>query len=353
MISSRWPRPIGTIASIALRPVCSGSFTGWRSTTPGAMRSIGENCFGRDRALAVDRLAERVDDAAEQLVADRHRDDAAGALDRVAFLDLRELAEEHGADAVLFEVQRDAEHAVRELEHLAGHRVLDAVHARDAVADRDDAADFGDVDVDGEAADLVADDLGDLFGFDVHACLLSASWLSLDQRLFHLLQLRRDAAVVDRAADARDDAADDRRIDARLEHAPCGRSPAPAPARARAASSGASGDGGRHLARGRPSGDPCSALAIGAQRCSGSSTSRSRSASSTSSLRQRRGDRAGALEQRLDDAPASSRRNRRVRQHVRERLVPRTSRANCCELAPRPARASPPSFSATSNSARA
>ena len=31
----------------------------------------------RDRALAVDRLAERVDHAAEQLVADRHRDDAA------------------------------------------------------------------------------------------------------------------------------------------------------------------------------------------------------------------------------------------------------------------------------------
>ena len=44
MISSRWPRPIGTIASIAFSPVCSGSFTGWRSTTPGARRSIGENC---------------------------------------------------------------------------------------------------------------------------------------------------------------------------------------------------------------------------------------------------------------------------------------------------------------------
>ena len=121
-----------------------------------------------DRTLAVDRLAERVDDAAEQLVADRHRDDAAGPLDQVAFLDLLELAEQHGADALLFEVQRDAEHAVRELEHLAGHGVLDAVHARDAVADRDDAADFGDVDVDGEAADLLADDLGYLFGFDVH-----------------------------------------------------------------------------------------------------------------------------------------------------------------------------------------
>ena len=121
-----------------------------------------------DRALAVDRLAERVDDAAEQLLADRHRDDAARPLDEIAFLDLLELAEEHRADALLFEVQRDAEHAVRELEHLAGHRVLDAVHARDAVADRDDAADFGDVDVDGVAADLLADDLGYLFGFDVH-----------------------------------------------------------------------------------------------------------------------------------------------------------------------------------------
>ena len=122
----------------------------------------------QDRALAVDRLAERVDDAAEHLVADRHGDDAAGALDGVAFLDLLEVAEQHGADAVLFEVQRDAEHAVRELEHLAGHGALDAVHARDAVADRDDAADFGHVDVDGVAADLVANDLGDFVRSDVH-----------------------------------------------------------------------------------------------------------------------------------------------------------------------------------------
>jgi hypothetical protein len=39
MISSRWPRPIGISASIALMPVCSGSFTGWRSTMPGATMS--------------------------------------------------------------------------------------------------------------------------------------------------------------------------------------------------------------------------------------------------------------------------------------------------------------------------
>ena len=41
MISSRWPRPIGIIASIAFRPVCIGSVTGWRCTTPGALNSAG------------------------------------------------------------------------------------------------------------------------------------------------------------------------------------------------------------------------------------------------------------------------------------------------------------------------
>src|SRR5215472_9869863 len=39
MISSRWPRPIGVIASIALIPVCSGSLTFCRCTTDGACSS--------------------------------------------------------------------------------------------------------------------------------------------------------------------------------------------------------------------------------------------------------------------------------------------------------------------------
>ena len=124
--------------------------------------------LGRNRPLAVQRLTERVHHAAEHFVADRHRDDAAGAFDEIPFLDVLEFAEQHRADAFLLEVQRDAEHAVRELEHLARHRVVDAVHARDAVANRDDAADLGHVNVDGVAADLLADDFGYLFGFDVH-----------------------------------------------------------------------------------------------------------------------------------------------------------------------------------------
>ena len=47
MISSRWPRPMGMRASMALMPVCSGSFTGWRWTTPGA------NSTGRNSVVSI------------------------------------------------------------------------------------------------------------------------------------------------------------------------------------------------------------------------------------------------------------------------------------------------------------
>src|SRR4029450_10666475 len=93
-----------------------------------------------DRTLAVDRLTQRIDDAADQLFADRDGDDLVRPLDRVAFLDLRVVSEQHRADALFFEVERDAENAMRELEHLAGHGVFHSMHPRDAVADGDDRA---------------------------------------------------------------------------------------------------------------------------------------------------------------------------------------------------------------------
>ena len=61
-----------------------------------------------DVAHAVDRTAERVDDAADDLRADRHLEHARGAADLVAFLELEVVAEDDGADVVLFEVQREA-----------------------------------------------------------------------------------------------------------------------------------------------------------------------------------------------------------------------------------------------------
>ena len=41
MISSRWPRPMGMSASIALMPVWTGVSTPLRTMTPGAIRSTG------------------------------------------------------------------------------------------------------------------------------------------------------------------------------------------------------------------------------------------------------------------------------------------------------------------------
>jgi hypothetical protein len=98
---------------------------------------------GLDRPAVVDRLAERVHHAPDHRLAHRHRHDAARPPDFVAFLDFRVVAQQHRAHLVFFQVQRDPRHAVRKLDQLARHDLLQAVNARDAVADRDHRTDFG------------------------------------------------------------------------------------------------------------------------------------------------------------------------------------------------------------------
>ena len=167
MISSRWPRPIGISASIALMPVWTGVSTDWRTMTPGAIRSTAPGLRG-DRALVVERAAERVDDAAEQRLADRDLDDAAGRLDGVAFLDRGGVAEDDRADRLLLEVEGHAHHPARELEHLEGEGGVEAVDLGDAVADLDDGADAAGLDAGVERIDRRLDDAGDLVGADGH-----------------------------------------------------------------------------------------------------------------------------------------------------------------------------------------
>ena len=121
-----------------------------------------------DRALAVDRIAEAVDDAAEEAHADRHLDDGAGALDRVAFLDLAVGAEDDDADIVDLEVQRHAADAVLEGDHLAGLDVVQPVDAGDAVADGEHLPDLGDFRLAAEILDLLAQDGGDFCGPNIH-----------------------------------------------------------------------------------------------------------------------------------------------------------------------------------------
>ena len=95
-----------------------------------------------ERALAVDRLAQGVDHPAQQAVADRHVEDAAGGPHHLALFDVGHLAEHDRADRLLVEVEGQAQGAVLELEHLVHRRVGQARHPGDAVADLDDPADL-------------------------------------------------------------------------------------------------------------------------------------------------------------------------------------------------------------------
>ena len=136
---------------------------------PGAFTSTRLRSAPGDRALAVDRLAEPVDHAAEQRLADRHVHDAAGARDGVAFADLLVVAEDDDADVVGFQVQHHAAQAgAGELHHLAGHDVLQAEDAGDAVADGQHLAGLGDVGLGVERGDLLLQDLRDLGWADLH-----------------------------------------------------------------------------------------------------------------------------------------------------------------------------------------
>jgi hypothetical protein len=177
MISSRWPRPIGTMESTDLRPVCTGCDTDFRQITPGAIFSIGSESLAVDRALAVDGLAEGVHHAADQLGADRHFEDAARALDGVAFGDVLVFAENDRADGVALEVQREAEGVAGEFQHFALHDVGQAVHAADAVGHGDDGAFGAGRGSELQVLYLALDQVADFGGIELH--VLTPGFLAL------------------------------------------------------------------------------------------------------------------------------------------------------------------------------
>src|SRR4029078_13059333 len=84
--------------------------------------------------------------------------------DRLTLLDVLPLAEERCADVVLFEVEREADDAVLELEHLRRSPVLEPVDPGDAVADLEDGSDLGEIGLDVVLLDPLAQDRRDLFG---------------------------------------------------------------------------------------------------------------------------------------------------------------------------------------------
>src|SRR5439155_2336210 len=117
-----------------------------------------------DRALAVERVSERIDDATEQRLADWNARHTARSPHRLALADVLPLAEDSHADVVLLEVESDPDHVVLELQHLRGDVVLEPVDAGDAVADLEHGADLGQIGLDVVLLDPRLQDLRDLFG---------------------------------------------------------------------------------------------------------------------------------------------------------------------------------------------
>ena len=182
----------------------------------------GASLVGLDVAAAVDRLTQRVDDASEEGVTDGYRQHLAGALDLLALLDFLEVAEDHRADVVLVEVERNAEHAAGELQQLLRHHRREAFDVRDAVTGVDDNADLLAFGVGFEAGDILLDGALDLVCRDRQLCHgFSSSYFvvgrgvvgSFGQVGLGRCQLGRQRAVDHLVADGDRQAADQCRID--------------------------------------------------------------------------------------------------------------------------------------------
>ena len=93
---------------------------------------------GLNGALAVDRLAEHVNNAAEHSLANRNLKNLASGTYLVVFLNCGDVTEEYGANLIFFEVLHqtgnDTSIGSDELEKLARHRTLKAVDTRNTVA---------------------------------------------------------------------------------------------------------------------------------------------------------------------------------------------------------------------------
>ena len=111
-----------------------------------------------NRTFPVQGLAQGVNHAADQRIADRHGQQLAGPLDLITLFDFQILAENNHADRRLFKVENLPETAGLELNQLTSHGITQAVNASDAVAHFEHFADVRDVDLAAILRDFLLDD---------------------------------------------------------------------------------------------------------------------------------------------------------------------------------------------------
>ena len=134
MISSRWPRPMGIMESMALMPVCSGSLHVLAVDHARRRGLDGPEPFGRMGPLPSRGCPRGLTTRPSRASPTGTSTIRPVRLTRIALPDLGVGAQEDGTDVVLFQVEGHAVDAARELQKLAGHRVLQAPDPGHAVA---------------------------------------------------------------------------------------------------------------------------------------------------------------------------------------------------------------------------
>mmetsp|Transcript_34401 Transcript_34401/g.111950 ORF Transcript_34401/g.111950 Transcript_34401/m.111950 type:complete len:321 (+) Transcript_34401:990-1952(+) len=125
--------------------------------------------LGQDGSLAINRDAKGIDHASEQLGADGHVHDGAGALDAVALHNGAIVPEHDDTDVVRFQVQRHAFQATGELNHFAGLHALQPIDTGNSIAHTQHAANLLHVLLVREVRDALGEDLRELSRADLRS----------------------------------------------------------------------------------------------------------------------------------------------------------------------------------------
>lgn len=180
--------------------------------------------LGLEGAFAVDGDTEGVDDATDKSITDGDFDDAACALDGIAFLDTVVAAQDNGADVVFFQVEHHAHDAAGELKKFSSHGLAKAVDTGDPVTDGEDGTRFGDLHPLIVVFDLFAYNLADLFSAELHSHGFFSSMVAnrsgdlRKQVILHICEAALDAAIVDTVSDAGDHTADQVGVGIEVQH---------------------------------------------------------------------------------------------------------------------------------------
>ena len=123
---------------------------------------------GDDRALAVQRVPQRIDHAAQNRLAYRHAQQPPGAPHFLPFVNRKVIAENDHPHRILFQVHGQSKNLAGKLDHFSGHDAGKSVNLRDPVTDLEDSSHLANVDTGLVLLNLLPENGSDLVGFESH-----------------------------------------------------------------------------------------------------------------------------------------------------------------------------------------